>query len=795
MTDSSPGSSASPYDGAGLDEPLRRVFGFDREDVGGWFQELAARGRPAHLGRIGSFELICEAGRGGQGLVYRARQERPARDVALKRLAAGLFATPSMRARFEREIQAAASLDHPNIVKVYGVEEVDGQLAVAMQWIDGRPLDRWTRPAGAAPRPISEVLEVFWVICDAVHHAHQRGIIHRDLKPSNVLVDAAGVPHVLDFGLARRSEDSADAALTLSGAFVGTPAFASPEQLRTDNSRVDVRSDVYSLGAMLYVCLTGVTPVDSNLPPTEVLRLLDTAGPVSPSVRNPRVDRELSAITLKAMHADLAHRYRSVQDLAADVRRYCRGEPIHARPPSAAYRARKFLWRHRIAVGILSSFVLLMAGAASVSTWLYLHAEDQRAHAAEALSMMKIEAATAFGSTALLQDIFVSAGRGGSAQGGELTVRTLLDRAAEKLEVGTYGIAPAEAAGLRMMIGEAYRELGLHATAEPHFRAALALRRETFGTESLMVAQSMDALARTLRVLGRLSEAEPLIEEAWSIYKRVLEPKAAYLASAANSVALVKRSLRKYDEAEKWYLEALARYVDIFGPESHNIPNVKINLGVLYVTMGRLDDAETQFRDAMVRARKIHGSAAHEDLARSIESLADVLARRGDPEGNAESLFRESHEFAVAVYGARHFRTAKLLVRFADFLSSVDRNDEAVDMLRQARQIFESTDLWVDAMGAMIGEAEILRRTGQPHEALYALRDYMERAEPELQSHSADRARAHLALGELYLAAGDAASASHHARCAHTELIDSPGLSPADLERTGALLRELGHAP
>lgn len=783
------GDWTSPARDLPLSEPIRRAFGFTDDDAC-WFERLGNRIRAVALGRIGSFELIAEAGRGGQGLVYRARQERPAREVALKRLAAGLFATPAMRLRFEREIQTAASLDHPNIVRVYGVEEVDGQLVVAMQWIDGRPLDRWARPAGTAPRPISDLLDVFQVICDAIQHAHERGIIHRDLKPSNVLVDDAGEPHVLDFGLARRSDDSSDAVLTVSGAFVGTPAFASPEQLRTDNSRVTVRSDVYSLGAMLYVCLTGVTPVDSSLPPTEILRYLETVGPVSPSVRNPRVDRDLSAITLKAMHADPAQRYASVQDLAADVARYCRGEPIQARPPSAVYRARKFLWRNRIAVAVLSGFVLLMAAATTVSTVLYLHAEDQRARVNEALSKVQVEAATAFGTKTLLQDIFVAAGRSGSAQGGELTVRTLLDRAAERLDTGKHGIVPAEAAGMHTMIGDAYRELGLHASAERHFRAALALRREVYGTESLLTAQSMDALARALRALGRLSEAEPLVEEAWSIHKKVAGPRAAYLAPAANSVALVKRWLRKYDEAEKWYLEALARYVDLFGPESQNIPSVLSNLGAMYVTMGRLADAETQFRDAMVRARKIHGSTPHEDLARSISSLADVLSRRGDPEGNAESLFRESHGFAVAVYGARHFRVAQLLVRFSDFLSSVDRNDETVDMLRQAREILESTELWDEAMDAMIREAEVLRRSGQPHEALYSLRDYMQRVEPKLQQRHADLARGHLALGELYLATGDATSAADYARCAHAGLSDSPGASPADFERASALLKQ-----
>lgn len=675
-----------------------------------------------------------------------------------------------MRARFEREIEAVSGLDHPNIVRVFGVEDIDGQLVVALQWIDGVPVDRWARGVGGTARPFEEVLDVFQKICDAVHHAHQRGVIHRDLKPSNVLVDSAGEPHVLDFGLARRSEHSSDAALTCTGAFLGTPAYASPEQLRGDNSVVDVRSDVYSLGAMLYVCLTGATPVDASLPPAQMLREIETSGPLSPSTRNKAISRELSAITLKALHGDPGQRYQSVDALQADLLRFRRGESVLAHPPSATYRARKFIRRNRLAVGVIGGFLVLTTTAAVTSTILYFRAEGQRRRADEALAKANVEAGTARGAMSLLQDLFVSAGLSGKASGGALTVREMLDRAAEKLKAGGYSIEPAEVAGLQMMIANAYRELGSDAAAEPLYRAALKLRREVYGSESLAVAQSLDALARVCRVMGNLTEAEPLIEEAWAVYERTVPKGDPYFAQAANSVALIKRSLRKFDEAEKWYLEAISRYVTAFGPESGDVPYAKNNLGALYVTMGRLADAEIQFRDALARSQKLHGSAPHQDTVLAMSSLADVLALRGDPDKNAEPLFQESHRLSVQLYGASHFRVAQLLQRYARFLSAEDRGDEARHALESARDAFAEIRRWSDVLATTNMLASLLLKSGQVAEVRILLKSELERAGPHVKPDDVNLAAAHLELGSLLLSTDQNADAEMHLRCAEAAL-------------------------
>jgi serine/threonine-protein kinase len=223
---------------ATLSDADRTGFGFDRPDA-----ELIDRLREAErmpaLGRVGGYELVAVAGIGGQGVVYRARQIATGREVALKRILAGSWAGEAARSRFAREIQADAVLHHPNIVTVYGVEEIDGQPLLAMEWIDGVAIDRW-----AEARDEGTVLGTFLKVCAGIQHAHQRGVIHRDLKPSNILVDAAGEPRVLDFGLAKVT--TSRSRLTVSGGFLGTLAYSAPEQVRGDADGADVRTDVYA---------------------------------------------------------------------------------------------------------------------------------------------------------------------------------------------------------------------------------------------------------------------------------------------------------------------------------------------------------------------------------------------------------------------------------------------------------------------------------------------------------------------------------------------------------------------
>lgn len=327
-----------------------------------WMDELRLACEPRALGRIGEYELLDEVSRGGQGIVFRARQPGTQRDIALKRMLAGSFSTTLMRLRFEREVEAAAALNHPNIVTVYGMETVDGQPLLSMEWIDGRPISEWARPAAGLHRDPEQLLRAFLRVTDAVSHAHARGILHRDLKPSNLLVDAQGEPRVLDFGLAKRLGDDADA--SKSGDLLGTPAYAAPEQLRARpgveaDQRLDARCDVYALGVVLYEMLTGQLPhaFDGDL--VDFVQRLESNTPPPPSSLDPRLGAELDTIVAKSLAVERAERYPTVDAFAADLRRYLTGRPIEALPPSTTYLLRKLVARNRMTAAFLLTITTL----------------------------------------------------------------------------------------------------------------------------------------------------------------------------------------------------------------------------------------------------------------------------------------------------------------------------------------------------------------------------------------------------------------------------------------------------
>jgi len=275
---------------------------------------------------LGDYELLTEIARGGMGIVYRARQASLNREVAVKVLLGGEFANEMFIKRFRREAAAAASLNHPNIVAIYEVGEHAGQPYFSMELIQGRNLAELSRDN---PLPAPAAARLVGTIAAAIHFAHQRGLLHRDLKPSNVLVDDQHVPHITDFGLAKRAEDDGD--LTLAGQILGSPNYMSPEQADPKRGRTTAASDVYSLGATLYHLLTGRPPFMAESVP-RTLQLVAEGNPVSPRLLNPGVSRDLETICLKCLETDPGHRYDSAQELADELNCFLRHEPIRGRP-------------------------------------------------------------------------------------------------------------------------------------------------------------------------------------------------------------------------------------------------------------------------------------------------------------------------------------------------------------------------------------------------------------------------------------------------------------------------------
>ncbi|PYL69864.1 MAG: hypothetical protein DMF28_01655, partial [Verrucomicrobia bacterium] len=314
--------------------------------------------RPARtLADFGDYELLEEIGRGGQGVVYRARQKSLNRTVALKVIGLGHWATQAHIKRFRLEAEAAASLEHPGIVPIHEVGERDGSCYFSMKFVEGGQLDKVVR---REPMPIRRAAELLAKVARTIHYAHERGILHRDIKPGNILLDAKGEPHLTDFGLARLVETESTVTRTLE--VLGTPSYMAPEQAVGNNAAVSSVTDVYGLGAVLYQLLTGHPPFAGGTTYETIKLLLDTE-PRQPRLWNSKLDRDLETICLKCLEKDPKRRYSSALALAEDLERWLKHEPIRARPIGIFTRGRKWVRRNPTSALLAASLVALAAAA------------------------------------------------------------------------------------------------------------------------------------------------------------------------------------------------------------------------------------------------------------------------------------------------------------------------------------------------------------------------------------------------------------------------------------------------
>src|SRR2546430_11049158 len=327
-------------------------------------------GHPADMRMdFGDYELLEEIGRGGQGVVYRARQKSLNRTVALKVIGLGQWATQAHLKRFRLEAEAAASLEHPCIVPIYEVGERDGSCYFSMKFVEGGQLDAVVK---REPIPIRRAVELIGKVARTVHYAHEHGILHRDIKPGNILLDKNGEPHLTDFGLARLLETDSTVTRTLE--VLGTPSYMAPEQALGENVAVSSATDVYGLGAVLYQLLTRQPPFAGGTTYETIKLLLDTE-PRQPRFLNPKIDRDLSTICLKCLEKDPVHRYPSALALAADLDRWLKHEPIQARHAGILTRGTKWVQRNPTSALLAASLV----GLAVAAGWIGLESELIRA--------------------------------------------------------------------------------------------------------------------------------------------------------------------------------------------------------------------------------------------------------------------------------------------------------------------------------------------------------------------------------------------------------------------------------
>ncbi len=573
-------------------------FGLEGPDDA-WLEQFRAADVCSTLGTLGAYVIIEEIAGGGQGVVYRARQPGTGRDVAIKRLRSAALASAGARERFEREIATAAGLRHANIVRVFGVEVVERQPLLILEWIEGRPLNAWARGAPSSKEGVRERIRAFIKVCQAVHHAHQRGIIHRDLKPSNILVDASGEPHVLDFGLATvlttEGTEGTERTTEVGEQFVGTPIYASPEQL-SDPSAIDIRTDVYSLGVILYELLTGGRPYGGGGTLAEARRVVGVSDVPRPSSRSAAVDRELDAIVLKALAREPDARYASVEALSGDLQRYLSGEPVLAHPRSRWYVLRKMMLRNRTAAALSAGIFVVAVAFGVVSTVLAARLAERQRAAARAQE----DEARARHVAQRVSDFLQStlAGAGPAQRGPDTTLIDALHEAGRRAERELAG-EPEVAAEVYFTIGRTLRSLWM-SEALPHLRRAVELKRQVLGDRHPQVAACLSVLGTALSN-RRDPEAVAVQQEALSIRRQLYGEEHPDVAESRMRLAyaLFHTPPARWDEAARLFDEALALYRRLPDAAPRDLACCLHNYGYMRYKQSRTREALPMYREAL----------------------------------------------------------------------------------------------------------------------------------------------------------------------------------------------------
>jgi eukaryotic-like serine/threonine-protein kinase len=635
---------------------------------------------------IGHYRIVRLLGEGGMGAVYEAEQEEPRRVVALKMIKLGL-ATPDRLRRFRQESRALARLHHPGIAQIYESNTADTALGqqpyFAMEFILGLPLKQYAEERQLNAR---QIVALMIKVCEAVHHAHQRGLIHRDLKPGNILVDETGQPKILDFGVSRvieaeTQEGEAPTTQTGLGQIVGTLAYMSPEQVLGDPLEVDTRSDVYSLGVILYELLSGRLPYEVNhrqLPEAVHTIREQEPEPLSSVDRNYQGDVE--TFVRKALEKDKNRRYASAADLSEDIRRYLNDEPIAARPPSASYQLQKFARRHRgLMAGVAAVFVVLVAGVA-VSTSQAIRANRAgQAALRERDRAVEAEAAAKAVNDFLQTDLLAQAGASAQARPGtrpdpDLKVRTALDRAAASIGQ-KFEKQPLVEAQIRRTIGNAYLDLGVYPEAQNQVERAIALRRRLLGENNPDTLDSLRDLAVVYRSEGKAAQAESLLTRVLESQRRVLGEDNSDTLESEYDLGLLYDDQEKYAQAEPLLIKALDGQRHNLGERNPSTALTMNQLAELYKGEGKYAQAEPLNTRALEIQRSVLGDE-HPNTLFTTSSLASLYEEEGKyPQ--AEQLFSNALQIQRHLLGEEHIETLETMTNLANLYRIEGRYAEA----------------------------------------------------------------------------------------------------------------------
>ncbi|HVJ81203.1 MAG TPA: serine/threonine-protein kinase [Planctomycetia bacterium] len=691
--------------------------------------KAAATARPGYI--AGRYRLIESLGEGGMGSVLLAEQEEPVRRmVAVKVIKAGMD-TKSVLARFDTERQALAMMDHPCIAKVFdgGVTE-NGRPYFVMEYVDGAPLNEYCH---AKELDVPARLRLFIQICHAVQHAHQKGIIHRDLKPTNILIaeaDGRPTPKVIDFGLAKAMHDEhADRTmLTVATKALGTPLYMSPEQAGSGDLDVDTRSDIYSLGALLYELLTGTTPVERErfraTAWEEFRRIIRDEDPPPPSARlsarllrdgasessEPgatraaaratvrRLEGELDWIVLKALEKDRTRRYDTAIGFAGDVQRHLDGEPVSAAPPSAGYRVRKFARRHRTAIAAAAALALLLLAGVAGTTWGLLQARAAERTAIDARNAESLRADGEAKAKAEAEKRLDQLEKGNEVLGAifddvdvtrvklsgeplEAALGRRLRKAAKDLEGDALG-DPAAVAKLQSRLGATLGGLGFPTEGLELRRKAFETIRRLQGEDTPDAIRAKSGLAAAYRETGRPDLATPMLEEAWKHYRQSAENDDPEALAVMNELAAAYKDVGRPERALPLYKEALERFTAKLGPKDPVTLRTSGALAATHAELGDGDLAYDLFRQAFERQREALGPDHYETLV-AMSALANAMKDGARREGSA-AFIEDNFVRHQKALGVNHPATFASLRTYAWSLRESGRGMQVFSLLDDA---------------------------------------------------------------------------------------------------------------
>ena len=693
-----------------------------------------------NLGSIGPYRLIRKLGEGGMGEVWLAEQSAPVkRQVALKIIKAGRYEKSAL-IRFDLERQALAIMDHPAIAKVFDAgSTAEGQPYFAMEYVQGLPITEYCDEKRLSP---SERLLVFTKVCEGVQHAHQKAIIHRDLKPTNILVvevDGKPMPRIIDFGLAKAiSEQSQRGMLvTRAGGLVGTPGYMSPEQMDPIAADVDTRSDVYSLGVVLYELLTGVLALDAqqweSKPFHKVLRQLHEEEPTSPSTRlitdpaaaaiaekrstDPRqlanmLRGDLDWITLKALERDRARRYGTPAELADDLGRYLRNEPVIARPASLVYRTKKYIQRHKFGVAAATAVAMLLI-AFGVMQAIELRRITRERDRADRV-------------TKFMTGMF-KVSNPSEARGNAVTAREILDKSSKDIDTGLRK-DPELQAQLMETMAQTYAGLGLYGRAQDLVEHARAIHSSMFGERSRETLASESYLAQLLRAQGHLPEAEKLLQNTLEAQRQVLGPNDPDTLASMDRLGYVYANEARHTDAESMFRQTLNAERKVLGPDDPQSLSTLNELAEILTPQGRYAEAD-QIYGELVAAQKRTLGPDHPATLLSMSHAAENLEEEGRfPE--AEKLYSNVIAAQGRVLGPEHPQTLRAMTMLALTMAKEGRYSEADKLQSQVIEIKTRVlgPTHTSTLQSMEMEALGLSREGRYADSEKMFRDVIETA-------------------------------------------------------------------